>query len=225
VVSKSGLKNDSVGRTIHESFFDNDGHSIKDYTNKVYIIKTNYGINGLDTSVSYWKDSLTRMSRWNGIYEKRTRYNEDGQIIEYDYYDSSGLPKKSENGFSEGKLLYDEDGVMYERQYLFKDSLINSTKGIGVSSGFSIIRYERDSVGRVYKILFFGNDFNPINAIFQIHQIIFADRIDFFYKGPRIVEQWYYSNGKNKPFFKLDCIKNDYLSTSGISIGHKNASQ
>ena len=80
-------------------------------------------------------------------------------------------------------------------------------------------------MGRVNQILFYGNEHESINAIIEINMIIQANRIDFFYKGNRIVEQWYYSVGNNVPFLKLDCLKNDYLYTNGMSIGHKNLNQ
>ena len=213
--------NDSLGRTIQVSFFNNEGKPTKDYTNEVYMIKSKYDSNGLETSESYWKDRDTAMPRWSGTYEVRRHYNDDGQIIEYDYYDKDGFLMKTDEGYSVCRILRDQDGIMYARQYLYHDELIN--KKTGISYGFSIIRYEYDSVGKITQILFYGNQHEAINATIDITNPIKVNRIQFIYKGSRIVEQWYYALNNSEPFLKLDCLKNDFLGPNGISTGHKNA--
>jgi hypothetical protein len=213
--------NDSVGQTIQESFFDNEGNPIKDYTNDVFMIKTSYDSNGLEISESYWKDKDIAMPRWNGIYEQRLHYNEDGQDTEYDYYDQNGNLMKSDEGFSVCKLLLDQNGTIYARQYLFNDELVNKTGGI--SHGFSVIRYEYDSLGKIIQILFFGDQHEAVNATVDITDPVQVHRIQFFYKGSRVIEQWYYTIYGKEPFLKLDCLKNEYLNPNGIGIGHKNA--
>jgi len=213
--------NDSLGRIIQVSFFDNDGKPMKDYTNEVYMIKSKYDSNGLKTSESYWKDIDTAMPRWSGTYEECRLYNDDGQVIEYDYYDKEGFLMKTDEGYSVCKILRDLDGIMYGRQYLYHEELINKKRG--VSRGFSIIRYEYDSVGKIVQILFYGNQHEAIDATVSISNPVKVNRIQFIYKGSRIVEQWYYSLSNNsEPFLKLDCLKNDFMNPNGISTGHKN---
>lgn len=210
---------DSLGRTIQTSYFDNEGKPTLDDVNEVYKIKTAYDSNGLKTSESYWKNADTAMPRWNGVFEMRQHYNDDGQPIEYDYYDKDGQ-KKTDEGYSVCKILRDQDGIMYARQFLYNDELVYKTRG--VCKDFSIIRYEYDSVGKVTQILFYGNQHEAVNATVSITSPIRVHRIQFIYKGPTIVEQWYYSPTDKEPFLKLDCLKNDFLAPNGISIGHKN---
>ncbi len=213
--------NDSKGRRIEESYFDNEGKPKINDMAQVYLRKLRYDLRGLLISESFWRNRDTAMPSWNGYFEIRQRYNDDGQAIEYNYYDRSGLLTKTNDGYSTCKLLRDENGITYGRQYLFNNDLVNITQG--VSSGYSIIRYERDSVGKITQILFYGDQHQAIDAIIYITNPVKAYRIQFIYKGSRIIEQWYYSIGNNEPFLKLDCIKNDFLSPNGINIGHKNS--
>jgi hypothetical protein len=162
------------------------------------------------------------MPRWNGIYEIKTKYDENDQTVEYSYFNSEGQSFKIDDGYSVCKLLRNESGLIYGRQFLYNEELVNISRG--VSHGYSVIRYERDSSGRVNQILFYGNQHEAIDATVAIGNPVQAHRIAFVYLGGRVTEEWFYSIANdNVPFMKLDCLKHDCLNPNGISIDQKNA--
>ena len=212
---------DDKNRILQESNYRVDGKPIKTYTERVYMLKAGYDKYGRVISTSYWADSNTRMQHWNGCYETTTKYDEDGQPVEYATLDANGQPFIGEDGSSVTKLIRNADGRLAERQFLHDDKLVNRTRG--VTSQYSIIKYGYDQNGKINELTFWGADRNPVNARVWIKDSVAAHRIVFIYRGPRIIEQDYYKIDASNPFQTIDCLKNDYISLSGIGTGRKNA--
>jgi hypothetical protein len=212
---------DSIGRILRESFYGLEGVPVKSYTDEVYMIKYQYDEFGRRVFESYWMDNANPMPRWSGTYQMTTRFNGDGQPVEFGYNDQNGNALRTADGSSDVKLIYNSVGKVAERQYLHENRLI--TRRRGVTNGYSTIRYGYDKKGRVEQLSFFDKDNHPIDATISMDSNFQAHQLAFIYRGNRVVEQWYYLSGADTPFLKVDCLKNDFISTSGISRGRKNA--
>ena len=211
--------NDRNGRIIQESYFNNADSPTLEIHSKTYMLKYAYDDSGRNTSISYWKDNLTPMQRWNGVYETQNEYDEDGQLTGYRFLDTAKNLMRSNDGYSVCKILRDQSGIIYARQFLHDNDLTFKTDG--VTSGYAVIRYEYDSTGKTIQLLFYGTEHEAVNAHIDVDSALQAHRIKFIYKGNWVVEQWYYSMNEDQPYFKLDCLKNDFLGTSGVTIGRK----
>jgi hypothetical protein len=212
---------DDKNRIIQESSYGLKADPIKTYTEEVFMIKKKYDEYGRNISDSYWADSSTRMPHWDGSYEALTKFNDDGQPVEYCSLDEKGAPFMSEDGSSVMKLIYDTGGVLAERQFLHNDSLIN--RQAGVSMHYSIVKYGHNPDGNVNELTFWDADRKPVDATVWIKDSIAVHRILFTYRGNRIIEQKYYKAGAGEPFQTIDCLKNEFISSSGIGTGRKNA--
>lgn len=210
-----------IGRVIEEYSTDLYGNKMKNYEDEVYMVRTNYNPLGLEESYTYWKDSVTPMPRWNGVYKTSFKYDEDGSITEYNYHDQNGALFKTGDGSSTVQLTYRDDGQIIKREFLFNGTLITRSKG--VSSNYSIIHYDFDSAGRTSELRFYGKDHEAVDATIEVNEKLVAHRVVFVWKYARIIEQWYYKMNDKEPFLKLDCLKNDFLSTTGIYTGRKNS--
>ena len=91
-----------------------------------------------------------------------------------------------------------------------------------MTRGYSILRYSHDNHGRVNELTFFDINDQPVNAIINFSAPFPAQRIVFIYKGSRVVQQWYYQIGVDQPSRIVDCLKSDYIATSGINTGRRN---
>ena len=211
---------DSIGRLIEESTYDVEGVPTRNFSDKVYMRQFKYDKYGRRISVSYWKDSVTMMPRWSGSFAETTNYDEHGRAVEYRYLDQFGEPFTGAEGSSMSRLVYKADGKLGMRQYLDHDTLTSKRKG--VTRGYSILRYSHDEHGRVKELTFFDVNDQPVNAIINFAAPFPAQRIVFIYKGSRIVQQFYYQIGNDLPFRIVDCLKNDYIATSGINTGRRN---
>jgi len=212
---------DQKNRIIQESSYGLKDDPIKTYTEEVFMIKKKYDEYGRNISDSYWADSSTRMPHWDGSYEALTKFNDDGQPIEYSSLDEKGAPFMSEDGSSVMKLIYNSDGVLAERRFLHNDLLIN--RKAGVSLHYSIVKYGHNPDGNVNELTFWGVDRKPVDATVWVDDSIAVHRIVFTYRGNRIIEQQYYKAGAGEPFQTVDCLKNEFISASGIGTGRKNA--
>jgi hypothetical protein len=231
IYDQAGMDRDSVhavhytrsriGRIIEEYSTDLTGKKIKNYADEVYMVRTNYNPLGQVESYTYWKDTVTPMPRWNGVYKTSFKYDEDGSITEYNFYDQNGALFKTADGSSTVQVSFQDDGRVVKREFLFNGSLITRTRG--VSSNYSVIRYEYDSAGRPSELRFYGSNHEAVDATIEVNEKLTAHRVVFIWKYARIIEQWYYKMNDTDPFLKLDCLKNDYLSTTGINTGRKNS--
>jgi hypothetical protein len=211
---------DDKNRVIQESNYGEDGEPLKTYTEEVFMIKSNYDNYGRNILNSYWADSNARMSNWNGCYGIATKYDDDGQPIEYLDVNANGEPFMTEGGYSSMKLVYNSDGRLGERQFLFNNQLIS--RKTGVTTRYSIIKYGYDQSGKENEITFWGVNREPVNATVWIGDSVAAQRIEFIYRGNRVIEQRYYKTSASEAFEVLDCLKNDFLNLSGINVGRKN---
>ena len=211
---------DSIGRITGEYLTDLSGKKMKNYNDEVFLVRTNYNPLGQEESFTYWVDSLTPMPSWNGVYKRSFKYDGDGSITEVNNYDQNGLWFKTADGSSTMRMFYQEDGQVFRREFLYYGSLI--TRSTGVSSGYSVIRYEYDSAGRPRELGFYGQNHEAVDAKIDVNEELFAHRIVFIWKYARLVEEWYYKMNDKEPFLKLDCLKNDHLSVTGLSVGRKN---
>jgi hypothetical protein len=214
-------KRDAIGRITEEYLTGLSGNKMKNYNDEVYLVRTNYNQLGQDESYTFWADGLTPMPSWNGVYKRSFKYDGDGSITEANNYDQNGAFLKTADGSSTMQMFYQEDGQMFRREFLYNGSLIKRSQG--VSSGYSIIRYEYDSAGRPKELGFYGQNHEAVDATISINEELTAHRIVFIWKYARLVEEWYYKMNDTEPFLKLDCLKNDHLSVTGLSVGRKNA--
>jgi hypothetical protein len=214
-------KHDAIGRITEENLTGLSGNKMKNYNDEVYLVRTNYNQLGQDESYTFWADGLTPMPSWNGVYKRSFKYDGDGSITEANNYDQNGAFLKTADGSSTMQMFYQEDGQMFRREFLYNGSLIKRSQG--VSSGYSIIRYEYDSAGRPKELGFYGQNHEAVDATISINEELTAHRIVFIWKYARLVEEWYYKMNDTEPFLKLDCLKNDHLSVTGLSVGRKNA--
>ena len=211
---------DAMGRITGEYLTDLSGKKMKNYNDEVFLVRTNYNPQGQEESFTYWADSLTPMPSWNGVYKRSFKYDGDGSITEVNNYDQNGLWFKTADGSSTMRMFYQENGQVFRREFLYYGSLI--TRSRGVSSGYSVIRYEYDSAGRPRELGFYGKNHEAVDATIDVNEELTAHRIVFIWKYARLVEEWYYKMNDKEPFLKVDCLKNDYLNVTGLSVGRKN---
>jgi hypothetical protein len=212
---------DAIGRNTGEYLTDLSGNKMKNFNDEVYLVRTNYNKLGQEESFTYWADSLTPMPRWSGVYKTSFKYDDDGSISENNYYDQNDALFKTADGSSTVQMFYQEDGQVFRREFLYNGSLITRTQGI--TAGYSVIRYEYDSAGRPSELGFYGQNHEAVDADINIDVKQTAHRIVFIWKYARLVEEWYYKMNDKEPFLKLDCLTNDHLSVTGLSMGRKNA--
>ena len=214
------LVRDSVGRIIEQSSFGLFLEPVKDFSDEVQMQKFKYDRYGRQTEISYWRDSNTRMPRWNGIYAQTTTFNEDGQPVAMHYLDQEGRPMKSIDGSSEVRLLYRPDGAIGERQFLFANR--PSVKLQGVTAGYSSIKYGYDNNSRISALTFYGRGQEPVDATISFDTAFSAHRIVFIYSGTRVVEESFFSVNSNRIVRTVDCLKSDFITPSGITQGRRN---
>lgn len=211
---------DDKNRVIQESNYGEDGQALKTYTEEVFMIKSKYDHYGRNILNSYWADSNMKMPNWNGCYGIATKYDDDGQPTEYIGLNADGEPFLSEGGYSTMKLVYNADGRLGERQFLFNNQLVSRKDGVTMHYG--IIKYGYDQSGKENELTFWGVNREPVNATVWIDDSVAAHRIEFIYRGNRVIEQRYYKTDAPEAFQVLDCLNNDFLNLSGINVGRKN---
>jgi hypothetical protein len=212
---------DELGRIVQVANYELNDRARKTITEEVYMIRKKYDALGRMVCDSYWQDSSTRMTSWNGASQFATTFDEDGQAIAYSTLDSSGVPFRAADGSSEQQLVYDSAGVLAERRFLHKHALIARAKGY--SMNFSILKYVSDANGRTHELSYWDADNRPVNATIWLDDSVSAHRVVNTYRGSRIIEQQFFKVGAAEPFLVLDCLKNDYVGQNGISKGRRNA--
>lgn len=208
---------DDKGRLTSLAFYGNDGSAVKSYNDEVFMLKHKTDEYGRTVEISYWVDSITPMPNWTGAYVSKTKFNREGQQIEGSSYDIDGNPFRGSDSSSMFELIYNEDGRIGERHFIYKDSL-TIRKG-GLTSNYSVIKYRYNKNGKVSELTFFDDNLKPVNATIGLEEDINAHRIEFIYKGRRVVEQLLYEEGSNIPVKKIDCLKNRFIATTGIHDG------
>jgi len=212
---------DDKGRLIQQAYYDNSNNTVKDPSDQVYMIKYKYDEQGREVSESYWQNSTTKMARWNGYHEEITKYNDDGQEIEYAYYDDNGKLFVSSSGYSRVVNIYGSNARLIERKYLNSNSGITMEKSL--VNNFCSIKFNYDDKGRISYIRYFDASGNPVDAATYLNETdLTFNKIEFIYTGTRITEQRLYLVKSETPTKIIDCLKNDYINTSGVSQGYKN---
>jgi YD repeat-containing protein len=155
------------------------------------------------------------MAMWDGSYEVDTKYDEDGQETDDISIGIDGKPYKTDDGSSTMKLVYDADGRIIERQFLFGNDLAKRIHG--VTRDYSIIKYGYDENNRVTALSFWETEEKPVDGTILIYDSVSAHRVVLMYNGATIVEEKYFKFGATEPFRVIDCLKKEYLTSSGIS--------
>jgi hypothetical protein len=207
---------DGLGRIVQLSNYGVDGKPVKTTVEDVYMVKSKYDEYGRKVSDSYWSDSVTRMPHWDGSYGSVTKYNEDGLVVEYASLDANGAPFRTADGSSVMRLVYDSSGLLAERRFLHKNVLVQRVDGL--TTNYSIVKYAHDQDARVSELSFWGADGLPADAGIFAGDSTVAHRINFIYRGSRVVETRYFKIGEMEPSRVIDCLKNECVSVSGISI-------
>lgn len=212
---------DDLGRLTSTSYFDKQNNPMEDDVNQVFMIKYKYDEQGRRYSRSFWKNDSEKMPRWDGFHESVSRYNEDGQEIESLRYDMNGKLFAGDSGYSRVVISYDPFGRVSERKWFNDQS--PATLANTFAQGFHSIRFTYDSNGRIAYLQYFDSVGKPVNADISLDgNSISYHKIEFIYQGNRIVEQRLYRAGSNIPDLIIDCLKNNYVATSGIGMGRKN---
>jgi hypothetical protein len=213
---------DAKNNTIQVAFFDKSNTPVQDKQDEVYMRKYRYDESGRVMATSYWKDESTPMTRWDGYFEQVTTYNQDGQVTEYIYLDEKGNSIKSVSGFSKEIRVYDKLARLSERKWLDGNNPVLLTRGM--TKNFHAIKYYFDDKGRVSSLAYFDTNSNPIAANINIDgdEDLLCNRIEFSYQGNRVVEERLFNANSSSPFKVIDCIRNNYVTVSGITKGYKN---
>ena len=220
-IHKFNYARDDKGRLIQQAYYDDNNTAIKDVTNEVYMAKYKYDEQGREVSTSYWQNSTTTMTRWNGYHEQTTKYNDDGLEIENALYDKDGKLFVSSSGYSRIVDLYATNARLAERKYLDGNNCIMMAKTL--VSGFCSIKFSYDDKGRIANIRYFDGNGSAVNVNCNLNkEYLTFHKIEFVYTGSRIIEERLYLMGSETPVKIIDCLKNDYISTGGVSQGYKN---
>lgn len=213
---------DNKGRVIQEAFFDKFNQPTKDPSDEVYMRKYKYDDFGRDISTSFWRDEFNPMPRWDGYYSFINVYNEEGQITEMTYLDQNGNLFKSTSGYSREVRRYNSDARLAERKWF--DGATPSTLTNALASGYHAVRYSYDGHGRVSSLSYYDGSGNVTTARISLNdeEAFECSKVEFLYQGNRLVEERFYKSYSSSPFKVIDCIKNNYLSVSGISMGYAN---
>jgi hypothetical protein len=213
---------DAKNNTIQVAFFDKYNTPVQDKQDEVYMRKYRYDESGRVTATSYWKDESTPMTRWDGYFEQVTTYNQDGQVTEYIYLDEKGNSIKSVAGFSKETRIYDKFARLSERKWLDGNEPVLLTRGM--TKNFHSIKYYFDEKGRVSSLAYFDTNNKPIAANINIDgdEDLLCNRIEFGYQGNRVMEERLFNANSSSPFKVIDCIRNNYVTVSGITKGYKN---
>lgn len=220
-IHKYAYVRDDKGRVIQQAYYNNANSPVKDPSNEVYMVKYKYDEQGRQVSESYWENSSTKMARWNGYHDDISKFNDDGQVTESAYYDENGKLYVSSSGYSRLVTLYSSNARLLERKYL------NGSAGMMMANslvnGFCSIKFSYDDKSRITNIKYFDINGSPANATANLNSTdLTFHKIEFVYTGNRITEQKLYLVGSETPSKIIDCLKNDYINTGGVSQGHKN---
>ncbi len=219
-IHEYAYQRDNQGRVIQMAYFDKDDNPVKDNLHQVFMLKYKYDEFGRDVSTSYWKDNATKMPRWNGFHESITRYDENGQSTEVIYLDESGNLFKTSDGYSRQVMKYNSDANISERKFFD-----NSTPVMLVTSSvknYHSIKYSYDANKRISFIEYFDGAGNPTNATFSIGTEFSCHKIEFVYKGSKVVQENCFMAGSDTPVKFIDCLTSDYVNTNGVNTGYKN---
>jgi hypothetical protein len=211
---------DGKGNTIQMAYFNKDNVAVKDDHDEVYMIKYKYDEYGRETSRSFWQDSATKMIRWNGYHEQVNKYNAEGLVTEAIYLDERGNSFTSKSGYSRMVTNYNSNARLAERKCFIGNSPAIVRESF--VQDYHFIKYFYDNNGRVGSIEYFDVQGKPTNANVALDDSILCQKIEFVYKGNRIIQQKFYLLNSDSPSKFIDCISHDYVSTSGINKGYKN---
>jgi hypothetical protein len=211
---------DDKGRIITEAYFDAASTPLKDKHDEVYMMKRRYDEFGRELSRSFWENSSTKMVRWNGYHEQVNKYNEEGQVTEVVYLDDKGALFLSASGYSRFVNTYNTNARLLERKCFSGDTAVHVVNSF--VQGYHVIRYTYDNNGRVASLQYFDRNKKPIDANIDLEGGLNFNKIEFIYKGNRIIEEKLYTANSDSPSKFIDCLKNDYVTTSGLNKGIKN---
>ena len=214
-INSTNYVRDQKGRIICQSNYGLTGKPLKTTSEQVYMLKYKYDQFGRETAETFWADTASPMAMWDGSYEVDTKYDEDGQETDDISIGIDGKPYKTDDGSSTMKLVYDADGRIIERQFLFGNDLAKRIHG--VTRDYSIIKYGYDENNRVTALSFWETEEKPVDGTILIYDSVSAHRVVLMYNGATIVEEKYFKFGATEPFRVIDCLKKEYLTSSGIS--------
>ena len=212
---------DNKGNSTGEAYFDKSDVAVQDDHDEVYMVKYKYDESGREISRSFWKDNTTKMTRWNGYHEQISKYNEDGLVTESLYLDETGNLFTSSSGFSRLVTNYNSNAQLSERKCYNGNTPAAVTKSF--VNDYHSIKYFYDNNSRVSLIEYFNTDSKPVNANISFDKdSVICHKIEFVYKGNRIIQEKCYQANNESPIRILDCLSHDYINTSGLNKGYKN---
>lgn len=219
-IHRYSYERDDKGRATQMAYYDKANNPVKNNTDQVYMLKYKYDELGRKSSESYWKDAATKMARWNGYHEYIIRYNQDGQEIEVLYFDENGNLGKTNDGYSRRLITYYPNADLSEISF-FDGKTPIVTSGALVSN-YHAIKYFYDNNNRRSSVEYFDGAGKPANASIAFTEKFSCHKIEFIYQGNRIIQENCYLADGDTPVKIIDCLKNNYISTMGISYGYKN---
>lgn len=211
---------DDKGRTTQESYYSNNNTPMQDDLHEVYMIKYKYDDQGRNISESYWENSATKMNRWSGSHESIKKYNDDGLLIENILLDQAGRQFVSKSGFSRVTTNYNAEAKVSGYKYFSGEKPANLENGF--ANGFHFIKFYYDLKGRLASLRYFDTSGQPVDAFIDMDNGFYCHQVEFIYKGNTIVEEKLYLKSATAPSRVIDCLKNNYIGTSGIRMGYKN---
>ena len=219
-IYKYSYVRDDKGRIIQEAYFDKNNSRVMDDLDQVYMIKYKYDEWGREISNSYWENSSTKMNRWNGYHEVVKKYNKEGQLIEEILLDKNGNQFISKSGYSRILTIYNAEASVSEYKYFNND--IPASLDSAFANKFHSVKFYYDASGRVSSLRYFDKTGQPVDAHMALGDGVDCHKVEFIYKGNSIIEQRIYLKNSDTPSKIIDCLKNDYISTSGVNTGYKN---
>lgn len=212
---------DDKGRIIQTGYYDKDDKPVKDDVDEVFMVKYRYDDFGREISRSFWQDSDKKMQRWDGYHEQRFQYNDDGQEVESLFYDENGKLFVGSSGYSRAVTAYDSNARRIELKWYNDTTPAVTAKSF--IDGYHSLKYSYDENGRISNVRYFDAGGKPVNATIGLEDSgIFYHRVEFVYKGNRVIEQKFYVAESTTPDKIIDCLKNDCVSTNGVGRSRKN---
>jgi hypothetical protein len=211
---------DDKGNIIQKAYFDKTNTPVKDDLDQVYMMKYKYDDAGRLIVQSYWENSSTKMNRWNGYHETRIKYNPDGQETENILMDQHGNQFVNKSGYSRVVVNYNDKAEIAE--YKYYNNNMPAVLDSSFSNKFHSVKFYYDANGRESSLRYFDKTGLPVDAYIALGDGIDCHKVEFVYKGNSLIEQKIYGKNSDSPSKIIDCLKNDYILTSGLSRGYKN---
>ena len=211
---------DEKGRLIAREFFNVNNEPTKNRLDRVYIIRLKYDSLGRELSESYWMNDKIRMPRWDGYFQLSFVYNEQGQETENDNLNQNGDMMVNQCGYSRTITIYNQSSRVSQVLRFNGDKPGTAMNG-GVEN-YHCIKFTYDEKNRVSAMEYFDTLGHPTTAHIGLGPGYECCKIEVLYTGNKITAEKLYAVNSSYPKVTIDCLKSDYINTSGVSFGRKN---